>query len=70
MNGEEVHICEVCLSPSIEHSQSCPCGCATFLSPLCCPGCPCGSYEEAHEPTQRSDVTPGRLPDSRGNNED
>lgn len=42
------HICEVCCRPSHQHDPEV--NGIHYLAPLCCPGCPCGSYEEAmHE---------------------
>ena len=49
IEGHEVHVCTVCFADSANHDSECPCGCASYLSPLCCPGCDCRSYEEAHE---------------------
>jgi hypothetical protein len=52
------HICEACFQPVSDHSQRCDCDQCDgededvyFLVPPCCPGCPCGSFEEAHAPS-------------------
>lgn len=41
------HICEACFQPSHQHDSRCGCG-KRHWPPLCCPKCPCGSYDEAH----------------------
>lgn len=43
-----MHICDQCYQPANEHDEECPCGCGAFLMPLCCPGCGCRSFEDAH----------------------
>ena len=46
---EDQHYCSVCSRSAGQHSEDCPCGCGeSFLMPLCCPGCDCGSFEDAH----------------------
>ena len=42
------HTCGVCFMPALSHESRCPCGCGDFFSPLCCEGCGCESYEDAH----------------------
>lgn len=43
------HICTVCFQSFRAHRAKCDCGCGRgFLGALCCEGCDCGSYEEAH----------------------
>lgn len=42
----DVHYCEVCCRPAEEHKDD-PEGPHGEVLPLCCPGCSCGSYEEA-----------------------
>lgn len=43
-----VHVCTICGQPSGDHDSDCDvCDCAHF-PPLCCPGCDCGSFEDAH----------------------
>ena len=46
------HYCEVCFTSMFDHPERCfgwgdeeP---HYHMTPLCCPGCPCGSFEEAH----------------------
>lgn len=49
------HICEVCSQDSAEHPDQCyePGHIGdVHLPPLCCPGCPCGSFEDAHPPAR------------------
>lgn len=42
------HVCTVCFSLAENHpEEGCDCGVSHFPA-LCCPGCDCGSYEEAH----------------------
>ena len=45
-----MHLCDVCCASSDAHSQHCDSElCEDWhWPPLCCPGCLCGSYEEAH----------------------
>ena len=45
------HICGICFQDSAEHDSRCyeqGCEGDTHWPALCCPGCPCRSYEEAH----------------------
>lgn len=50
--GERLmHICLICLQEAGDHSWQCHdinCEQARHWPPLCCPGCPCESFEEAH----------------------
>lgn len=46
---DEEHICEVCNLPAGEHTEDCIIvGCNGHWPPLCCPGCPCESFEDVH----------------------
>lgn len=40
------HLCTVCCN-RIEVHRGCDCG-GEHCPPLCCPGCDCGSHEDAH----------------------
>jgi hypothetical protein len=43
------HICGVCHQPISSHRGQCRCGCeGHYLPALCCEGCPCRSFEDAH----------------------
>lgn len=46
-----MHLCGVCWTDSLTHPEECyeP-GCEDWAHwpPLCCRGCLCGSFEEAH----------------------
>ena len=47
------HTCEQCFMDSDDHSQECyepeaDCPQGRHWPALCCPGCPCHSYEDAH----------------------
>lgn len=43
------HICEVCSQPGHDHTEQCARDHACLhWPPLCCPGCPCRSFEDAH----------------------
>lgn len=53
--SEQYHVCEVCGSTMDAHSDFGDCEyCSTEEEPvrhyraLCCPGCPCGSWEQEH----------------------
>lgn len=50
------HLCTVCYRPAAQHSSACDCGCgATFGPlPLCCEGCMCESFEDAHNNTEET----------------
>jgi hypothetical protein len=41
------HICTVCHQPSHRHDEECNLGCRHYPA-LCCQGCRCGSFDEAH----------------------
>ena len=41
------HICEECSRSMFAHDEECDCG-GRHDPPLCCPGCPCNSYHDAH----------------------
>ncbi len=44
-----IHECGECYRPMTAHAERCDCGCGrNFFPALCCPGCRCGSFEEAH----------------------
>lgn len=47
MSEAPMHICEVCFC-SIDDHDPCPVDDCDSLSPPCCPGCRCGSFEEYH----------------------
>ena len=47
MSEITLHICTVCYMASRRHSERCDCG-VNHWPPLCCPGCDCHSYENAH----------------------
>ena len=61
MNGDAdycVHYCEHCGRTAEEHEAQCWCGCGnSYLLPLCCPECPCGSYAEAHAVLAKEQTT-------------
>lgn len=46
------HTCTVCHGPAFAHPEKCPLthsdGSDRHFPPLCCPGCECRSFEEAH----------------------
>lgn len=47
-----MHICGVCFQDSADHDVYCyeeDCEEETHWPPLCCPDCPCRSYDEAHK---------------------
>ena len=47
-----MHICEVCFTAIEAHDERCEEGCLHW-PPLCCEGCPCGSFKAAyHEPAE------------------
>lgn len=50
------HICTVCHQPSHRHEE-----CGHFPA-LCCEGCACGSFEEAHPTHQRSTAMTNQPP--------
>lgn len=52
------HVCMVCFDLSETHPERCPAG-DNHHSPLCCPGCWCQSFEEAHPVL--GDLFAGRL---------
>lgn len=61
---DEIHRCTVCGSSSRRHPEQCDCGCGEFFWPaLCCEGCGCGSFEEAHRARDemRAEVAQGQL---------
>lgn len=41
------HLCTVCFQPLEHHPETCELECRHF-PPLCCRGCQCRSFEEAH----------------------
>ena len=43
------HVCTACFRDMTEHDELCSCGCGRFFPALCCPGCACHSYEDAHQ---------------------
>jgi len=49
--GAHEHVCTVCCGLVSQHGKECSCGCAIFFIPLCCEGCNCRSYEDAHDMT-------------------
>jgi len=44
-----VHECGACFAPMNRHSEMCVFGCFHWPA-LCCPGCDCESFQEAHPP--------------------
>lgn len=44
------HVCGVCFTLSVDHEEDCGTqeDRCEHWPPLCCPGCDCGSFEEAH----------------------
>lgn len=45
----KAHICTVCSQQGDDHTDDCPGDCGLrYWPPLCCKGCDCGSYEQAH----------------------
>jgi hypothetical protein len=49
------HLCEWCFQPVSSHDEICgePDPDCRHFPPLCCPGCPCGSFREAHPESER-----------------
>lgn len=50
---QPTHRCGVCFQESGAHDEHCyrnPCEVGNHWPPLCCPGCPCASFEDAHGP--------------------
>lgn len=43
------HTCQECFQAAETHYEECAYGCKHW-PPLCCPGCPCGSFARAHPP--------------------
>lgn len=44
-----MHVCTECGLTVEEHSEVCECGCGSrFFPALCCEGCDCRSFEDAH----------------------
>lgn len=44
-----MHWCTVCGRAAPDHAESCQGACEfDHFPPLCCPGCHCESFEEAH----------------------
>ncbi len=54
------HICTVCFRPVEDHDSKCDCGIVHF-PPLCCAGCECGSFEDAHKGETESEVRKGII---------
>lgn len=51
-----MHACGECGMDSVDHPAECyepDCGIGNHWPSLCCPGCPCLSFEEAH-PKEKS----------------
>jgi hypothetical protein len=44
----EIHLCTVCGKSGEDHGERCGCCDELFWPPLCCPGCDCGAFEDAH----------------------
>lgn len=42
------HICLVCGRDGHVHDERCDCG-SRHWPPVCCPGCPCWSFADAHK---------------------
>lgn len=61
------HICTVCFLPVEQHDSECDLGCHHF-PPLCCQGCGCGSFEEAHPQYNKTlNATPAAAPSVEDN---
>lgn len=51
------HYCTVCCRPLEAHREACDCGRElSYFPALCCPGCDCGSWEEAHKTGEKVEL--------------